>query len=45
LPAFCVDVPSACAASSDCSCFGATDPCPTGQCVSVDHGAPLCICA
>jgi hypothetical protein len=44
LPSVCVDVPPACATSSDCSCFGTTDPCPTGSCQSVTHGAPLCLC-
>lgn len=45
LPSHCVDVPESCAASSSCSCFGTASPCPTGMCVSVDHGMPLCLCA
>jgi hypothetical protein len=45
LPSHCVDVPPACAISSDCACFGLNDPCPTGMCVGVSHGAPVCMCA
>ncbi len=44
LASHCVDVPPACADTTDCACFGA-NPCPTGSCVSVDHGAPVCLCA
>lgn len=45
LPSRCVDVAPGCESTSDCSCFGSTDPCPTGTCVTVDHGAPVCMCA
>lgn len=45
LPSHCVDVPAGCASSTDCACFGTANPCPTGSCVSVDHGAPVCLCA
>lgn len=45
LPSHCVDVPPACASSTDCACFGGVNPCPTGGCVTVDHGAPVCVCA
>jgi hypothetical protein len=41
----CVDVPPACAISNDCACYGVTEPCPTGMCVSVQYGAPVCMCA
>ena len=45
LPSQCVDVPSACAGSTSCTCYGTTDPCPTGECMSVENGAPVCVCA
>ena len=44
LPSVCVDVPAACATSTSCSCFGGTDPCPTGACHDVRNGAPTCLC-
>ncbi len=44
LPSSCVSVPSGCAGSSDCSCFGSVDPCPTGSCMGVQNGAPFCLC-
>lgn len=45
LGAHCVNVIPACVGATDCSCFGTTNPCPTGACVGVDRGAPICRCA
>ena len=44
LPSVCVDVPGACAASTSCSCYGPTDPCPNGSCWNVVNGTPTCLC-
>lgn len=43
-PSKCVAVPSACAGSTSCACYGSTDPCGAVECTGVDNGLPQCRC-
>ena len=43
-PSKCVAVPSACAGSTSCACYGSTNPCGSAECTGVNNGEPVCHC-